>query len=543
MEQPGLYWLQAEYNANGCPLRDSINITQAPAVVFSLPADTVLCNNQTLLLNPAINNASYVWQNGSTQPQFTVTQPGQYWVKVTSINGCVRSDTINVSYVSAQQVHLGNDTSLCAGATLRLDAGVTNVQYLWNTGAVTQTIDVTQTGIYWVKVNNGNCNVTDSILVTFNLPPVVFLGKDTAVCANSTLTLNAGVVNASYLWQNGTTQSQFTVTQPGQYWLQVKLGGCTVADTINVTHHAVPAVNLGPDIQFCAGEKRVLKAPGGFVSYNWSTGSMADSITVNLPGNYWVVCNTAANCKVADTLRVLPLYSLPQINLGNDAGICTGGSKVLTPGNSFANYNWSNGSSAASITVTAPGVYWVTVTDALGCKNTDSITILPPFSLPVNFLPADTSICSYGNLLLKANSVFTDYLWSTGATTSFVNITQPGIYWLQVKDNNLCEGKDSIVVLRKECLKGLYVPTAFTPNVDGRNDKLKPYLFGTIQKFEFRIYNRYGQQIFYSTNTTDGWDGTVGAEKQNTGSFVWVCQYTLAGQAAVTERGMFTLIR
>jgi gliding motility-associated-like protein len=161
-----------------------------------------------------------------------------------------------------------------------------------------------------------------------------------------------------------------------------------------------------------------------------------------------------------------------------------------------------------------------------------------------NFLPADTAICTYETLKLQVTQNFAAYLWSNNSTGSSIAVTQPGSYWLQVTDSKNCVSRDSITVsLKQQCGKGLYVPTAFTPNGDGRNDQLRAFLLGSIQKFEFRIYNRYGQQVFFTNDVADGWDGKVGGEKQNTGSFVWTCKYQLAGEPEVNERGISTLLR
>jgi gliding motility-associated-like protein len=541
--QPGLYWLQAEYNSNGCPVRDSIVITQVPGVVFSLPADTTLCNNQSLLLNPGITNATYLWQNGTILPQFTVTQPGEYWAKVTSQNGCSYSDTINVAYVSAQQVNLGNDSSLCIGSSITLNAGVSNMQYQWSTGATSQIITVSQTGLYWVRVNNGSCVVTDTINLAFNTPPVVYLGKDTTICANKTLLLNPGIANAQYIWSSGSQASTYLVTQPGKYWVQIKSGGCTVSDTIDVAQYPVPAVNLGPDTRFCTGDSLLLMAPPGFLNYNWDNNSNASLTTVRQPGQYWVTCTTIEGCVTSDTMQVLSLYPLPKVSLGNDASICKGSSKLLSAGSGFTNYRWSTGATVPSIAVSVTGIYSVAVTDAFGCKGSDTLAIISMLPLPSAFLPADTFICSYGTIVLKTTTPYNNYFWNTGAITQALTITQPGSYWLEVSDNNLCTGRDSINVFTKDCMLGVYFPTAFTPNNDGKNDEFKPLVFGIVEKYSFRVFNRYGELVYFADVPGNGWNGKMRGMPQGYGGFTWICTYKLRNQPERTEKGSVLLIR
>jgi gliding motility-associated-like protein len=543
VKQGGLYWVEAEYNNNGCPARDSIRITEVPGVLFSLPDDTTLCNNQTLLLSPGVSNASYFWQNGTTQQQFTVSQPGTYWVKITSANGCAKSDTINVSYVNAQQVYLGNDTSLCNGNMLTLKADVNNVQYLWSNGAVSQSITVSQTGKYWVRAYNGFCTVSDTINVNFNAPPVVNLGKDTTICENKNLLLNPNISIAQFLWQNGSQLPVYNVTQPGTYWVMVKKDGCVVRDTININFYQVPVINLGPDTRFCSGDSLRLDAGIGFSSYNWNTGSAISYSVIHLPGQYHVTGITVDGCASKDTIQILPLYSLPVINLGPDGGVCIGTGRLLAAGNGFSSYKWNTGSTLPNITVTNTGNYWVKVQDQFGCKGTDTIIITSILPRPVNFLPADTAICAYETINIKSLLSFNEFLWNTGAFSSAITITKPGIYWLEVKDYNKCSGRDTIKILPRDCITGVYFPTAFTPNNDGKNDDFKPLVFGLVEKYNFTVFNRYGQVVFQSNLPGRGWDGKFGGMLQNCGTYTWVCYYQFQNLMPKTEKGTIVLIR
>ena len=125
--------------------------------------------------------------------------------------------------------------------------------------------------------------------------------------------------------------------------------------------------------------------------------------------------------------------------------------------------------------------------------------------MPSSFLPADSFICTNTPLLLHPHRLFSDYLWSTGSTDSVLKITTPGIYWLEGTDDNNCKGKASISITAKECLSGFHIPSAFTPNNDGKNDTFKPLLYGNLKNFDFTIYSRWGQIVFHSTDVKKGW--------------------------------------
>ena len=541
--QPGVYWVQAEYNHNGCPQRDSILLTQYPGLNFKLPADTTLCNDQTLLLNPGVTNAWYQWQDGSGDTSFTVEQPGTYWVRLTLPNGCFASDTVHVNYISAQQVYLGNDTSLCTGSTLKLTANTPGAQYYWSTGAVSPTLTINQTGNYWVRINNGSCTVTDSISVVFTTPPFLNLGADTTLCANDRLLLQPGITNANYTWQNGSANNSFVVTAAGKYYVQVKQNGCVVNDTITIGYYAVPPLTLGPDVQFCAGNTATLQAAGGFKSYLWSTGATSPSIQVSTAGNYFVAGSTADGCKAYDTVQVLTPHPRPVVQLNHNPSICVGESRLLDASGNFASWLWNDGSTATTKTIQGTGMHSVRVTDSKGCQGSDTVVITSILPLPAHFLPADTAICAYGSLDLAPVQTYSSYLWNTNATTARISIVQPGVYILQVTDRNNCKGKDSINVLQKECMTGLFVPSAFTPNNDGLNDYLQAFLFGDIKKFEFKLYNRFGETVFQTNTPYNKWNGKVNGLDQNAGVFVWTCHYKLGSEPEKLEKGTIVLMR
>ncbi len=92
-------------------------------------------------------------------------------------------------------------------------------------------------------------------------------------------------------------------------------------------------------------------------------------------------------------------------------------------------------------------------------------------------------------------------------------------------------------------MSGLYVPSAFTPNGDTRNDYLKAMLFGTIYSFEFNVYNRYGNLVFTSKNPLQGWNGMLKGIGQETGNYVWICRYRINNEPEKVEKGSSLLLR
>jgi gliding motility-associated-like protein len=107
----------------------------------------------------------------------------------------------------------------------------------------------------------------------------------------------------------------------------------------------------------------------------------------------------------------------------------------------------------------------------------------------------------------------------------------------------LAPGSDTILINAKDCINGFFVPTAFTPNGDGKNDAFRPLLFGRLVKYSFTIYNRWGQIIFKSSDIIKGWNGTYASTLQDNNVFAWSCTYQIEGQKLKTEKGTVVLIR
>ncbi|HEV7333261.1 MAG TPA: gliding motility-associated C-terminal domain-containing protein [Flavisolibacter sp.] len=531
-----------------------------------IASETILCSANELLLRirkntacgsvpawfyPESNVRQFTYINDSTvRVQFSGNWEGYFTAQ---INSCRQlKDSVYVRVLSTPALlDLGIDRPLCPGNTIRLNAGKGYASYRWQDNRTDSVYTVTKPGLYYLTATDiCGGEYKDSITITA-APPIPFdMGPDRTKCNGDTLHLSAPDGFLNYSWRNNYNISSTTgvsvVVNPlvdTAYYIKAeKTPGCFAYDTVRVKVFHSPPINLGGDVRFCAGDSVRFDAGTGFLSYWWSGGQTTRQIMAKAAGTYSVTGTTADGCKSTDTIRVLPVYPLPQVGLNQENSLCEGESKTLNPGN-FAAYQWSNGSTGPSFTVTATGTYAVTVTDGNGCKGSDTTHITTIHPLPQGFLPADTAICSYGSLVLKSTTDFTRYTWSNGAGAKAITITLPGQYWLEVTDNRGCRGRDTVVVNPKDCLSGFYVPSAFSPNGDGRNDLFRPLLFGNVKRYRFTVYNRWGQVIFQSTELQKGWNGKLAGVALETGVFVWTCTYQLEGEAPQTEKGTVTLIR
>jgi gliding motility-associated-like protein len=139
----------------------------------------------------------------------------------------------------APLVDLGNDTSLCAGETLLLDATSEGaVSYTWLDFFNEPTFLVEEAGTYWVDVTYGQCTFRDSITVSYE--PAISLGPDTLLCEGESLLLDAGHPNGAYLWNDGSTASTLEITEPGTYYVSIPSENCLISDTIEVAYTDCP---------------------------------------------------------------------------------------------------------------------------------------------------------------------------------------------------------------------------------------------------------------------------------------------------------------
>jgi gliding motility-associated-like protein len=446
-------------------------------------------------------------------------------------------------------LNLGKDTVLCEGSTITLHAGSSFSSYQWQNGSTDSVFTVKAPGLYHVQVAACGNLLSDSIVVGLQPKIPFYIGPDKTKCNADTVHLNAPAGFISYLWGpnyniNSSTSTSVIVNPLVDTMYHVKAQkspGCFVYDSVAIKVNTSPDIELGRDTSFCMGNSIILSAPSTFSAYQWNTGANSPQITVSTAGSYSIRAKTIEGCYSSDTI-VTSIYSLPAIKLDKNPEICYGASRLLDAG-PFNSYVWQNGSTSRTLAAASTGTYYVTVIDQHGCVNSDTTVIKTVVPLPDKFLLPETSLCTYETKTLKPSGTYQKYLWSNGATGSSINISRGGLYWLQVVDSKGCKGVDSTVVIAKECLEGVYVPTAFSPNNDGRNDEFRVLAFGKIQTFELTLYNRWGQVVFRSNDRLKGWDGKVAGHLQDSGAYIWSCQYQVENQPKQSKKGTVMLIR
>jgi gliding motility-associated-like protein len=513
---------QATAGQNGAALFN-LPVPTPPLPLAHLGNDTTICTGQNLTLQTDTTYASYLWSNGATTPTITVNTTGTYWVEVPIGCGTVDRDSIVVT-VGTASVNIGADQSICQGDSAQFNAGAGFASYVWSTGDTVSNIYTTTVGAYIITVTDAvGCVASDtaSLLNVYTLP-IVNLGPDTSLCGGS-IVLDAGPGFVNYLWQNGSSASTYNVTTTGTYWAVVTdANTCIGYDSVLVTINPVPAPNLGPDVSFCIGASATLN-PGVFAGYVWNNLAVTPTLQVTSTGTYYVTVTNAAGCTATDTLVVQNVYPLPAPNLGSDQTFCDGNSITLNPG-SFANYEWQNAATTSTFPVTTSGNYFVSVTDINGCENADTVSITV-FPLPVFSLGVDLDICPGDNLEIFPSGISgpVSYLWNDQSTDASLIIYDAGVFYLTVTDGNICDYTDTVHV-NIVCPPTIYVPNAFTPNLDEINPIFRAY--GTnVKEFQMDIYDRWGRLIYTINELNEGWDGTLNGNLAPIGQYVYKITY------------------
>ncbi|MFN0202723.1 MAG: CotH kinase family protein [Bacteroidia bacterium] len=425
---------------------DTITITVNAIPTFSFGTDKALCDVPSITLNPnlvSIPTVVYQWQDATSNPTYTITQSGQYWLFADN-NGCTHRDTINVVLGTTPSFDFGNPNQLfCDVPNILLNPNIPAnplTILTWQDGSGAPTYNVTTSGLYWLSATNQGCTHRDSVSYILSTTPVVNLGADSTYCSSNVNSVLLDATNAGnthiYTWQDGSANPTFLVTSSGLYYVHIDNQGCTASDSVAIVLGPPPAVELGATKQtLCPNEPLELNAEGSQLTYEWQDGSTYTTYFVKSAGLYYVTVTNAQGCQGMDSVEVeaSPLFS---VDLGPDRTICYGDSINLAPQlPAGANIQWV-GYSTRNLLITSPGVYTANVV-LEGCRVEDQI----------EFKSIDCQNCD------------------------------------------------------------LYVPSAFTPNGDNYNDGIYCVANCPIATFSWKIFDRWGTIVYETNDIAGVWGG------------------------------------
>ncbi|MEO8069353.1 MAG: T9SS type B sorting domain-containing protein [Flavobacteriales bacterium] len=420
------YWLQVT-NTNGCVNSDTLHVAFNANPVDNLQ-DVAQCSTQPVVLDAGNPGSTYAWSTNAVTQSITVNTSATYSVGVTTPQNCTSTFDAVVNFVQPPVVDIGNDTLLCVGQPLLLDAGNTGATFLWNTNANTQTIAPTTSGTYWVDVSNAACTTRDSIDVTFQALPTDNL-QDVTACITDVVTLDAGNAGCTYLWSTNAATQTILPTTSNTYSVTVtNAANCSATFSSVVTFVGYPVVNLGPDTVLCEGQVLVLDAGNVGANFTWSNGGAGQTIAVSTSNSYSVAVNNGY-CTSNDAINV-HFNPSPASMATHQFFICLDEAPHHQPidaGNPGSGFVWSTGDTNQVTLAGAYGWYFVTVTNNFDCSATDSAvvnefcpaTIYVPNTFTPNgdgvndlFMPVGKNIAE---LSMRVFDRYGNVLWETDA--------------------------------------------------------------------------------------------------------------------------------
>lgn len=450
------------------PMNNWTSQSQTSTTASICPGDSV-----TLFAN-AQGYVNYQWSPAtglsSTTGSSVIAFPAStttYTITGFDSGGCSQTKTVQVIVrpKPTPTVTPSNSVLTCAApnATLTATGGGT---YRWSNGSTTSSITTNIPGTYTVTVTGANtCTATAEATVTQSTSSVVATITplaDTLTCQRTNVTLTAGG-GATYLWSNGATSSTINVTTPGTYTVTATdLTGCAGSASVSIIQNITPPqVSVTPPgLLTCSNTSTSLRATGGG-TYQWSSGSVSDSITVSSPGTYSVIVTDPANgCTASASQVVNNNITPPPVSIAPPAQLtCTVTSINVVASSSTVNasFNWGGNNTGPSLTVTSPGAYSVTVTDpANGCTASASVNVTLNQNLITTFnnTPA---LCQGGSTgavdltITGGQSPYT-FQWSNQATTEDLSSVPAGNYSVTITDNGGCSTTASTSVSEPQAL-------------------------------------------------------------------------------------------
>jgi gliding motility-associated-like protein len=522
---------------------------------------------------------------------YTFTVPGTYTIRliVNKNQACADEDTAPI-YVYPGLIPDFNVTGICLGrptvfTDLTTSAFGTINSWKWDFGDLASITDVStqQNNTYTYPtqgIKNVRLVVTNTVgcrdtlikpVTIYDKPPVGLLFKDTLICNLDPLQLqatglgvfswtpNINIINANTATPTVTPQSTIT------YYVDMDYQGCLNRDSVRVRVVDHVTLQTMADTSICSNDPVLLRIESDGLRFTWTPASQLNSATVQNPlattpgtTTYEVTARIGSCLETGDIIVTVIPY--PLADAGADTTICYNTTAQLhgsTDGNSWV---WSPAATLSNPAILDPVArpfstiqYIFNVFDTRGCpkpgRDTVLVTVLAATHVSAG---RDTAVVIGESLQLNASGAGT-YVWSPANYLSSTTIPNPvgtfteasaGILY-KVVGSNAAGCSDSAFMIVRVFATGpsIFVPTAFTPNNDGRNDILRPIAVGMKEILYFRVFNRWGQMVFDTRTNGRGWDGRISGQLQPTNSFVWEVSAIDYRGATYFRKGVVTLIR
>ncbi|MGN6569568.1 MAG: gliding motility-associated C-terminal domain-containing protein [Flavipsychrobacter sp.] len=535
---------------------------------------------------------AYVLRIGDLDSAFESTRPR--WKAARDSSSHTSGDTALVCANSTVTVNVVNGT----GLKWKWDSPTGNT-VLDSAGITTRVeVDTDVTIVRAIGVSPSCANDTQLIYLKSYIPPQPILSNNGPLCLGETLQLHAVPTDTSaaiITWHgpNGFMSNDLNAIRPniqapdsGEYYVLDSIIGCPALKTTTTVHINQVVASIAPSRPAaCAGSPMDFTFDGVAnpgTTFKWTfdhgvqlSGDPGDTSV----GPYTIRWDSLSTRVVTLSLHyrqcssytaiTIPVISAPPVHFDMPKDICiydtvlVAASDYSLPNADSFEWNFGNG---GNFTVTAsglktghayawyntPGVKVVALTvDYTQCTQNPYYDTVTVHNLPnAAIVNMDKSICIGDTVIFSAvttNDLY-KYIWApsrdvVNKTANKVRILIPfaGNIYLTVRDQYDCHATDSVYINPNNCCQ-VVLPSAFSPNGDGRNDLFRPITIGHHKLKMFQIVNRYGQTVYLSNVESNGWDGKFGGVPQDIGTYFYYLSYDCNGKT-IEEKGDFTLVR
>lgn len=571
---PGVYTLVAT-TAQGCTDTAQVTLTTTAMPALGVDQTAVVCSNASLDLSSLFITTGFAvtWTQAGTpvSDPSAVNAAGTYQLVASNGPSCTDTALVIVNVLSAPALGPDVSATTCTGNTIDLTfsfvtAGLTTT---WTTGGaiVPDPATVSNNGVYTVIATDGS-GCTDTANVNVNFMPSPVLGPDVSVtqCDGTMVDLTALYVtgaNAADWTVNGVPVMDATsVSTSGNYTLTVtNASGCMATAIVTVSFDPAPA--LGPDRSLATCDGSTVDLTTAFstagLTTTWTLGGAAviDPTNVSVAGSYQLVATNGFGCSdiAVATFSVDPA---PELGVDLSFALCPWQTVDLTAvfpvGGMTATYTLNGVAVVDPSAVQEPGTYAVVVVDANGCTDEALATLENIECLCVaDFIQEYKCLEDPVSFTLLADSMVMSASWDfSGAATGSTDVdpvvrfdrAEEVLVTLQVTLScGVVNVEHPIRVPSCADSCSLWIPNAFTPNGDTRNETWAWKSECRAEEFSAQVYNRLGELIFASNDPDTWWDGTYRGVASPSGVYVYRVGYRLPYQEHKEVTGSVMLMR
>ena len=312
-----------------------------------------------------------------------------------------------------------------------------------------------------------------------------------------------------------------------------------------------------------------LQAPTGFAGYAWYTGNFSqqlgtgnlytvkepvigDSFAVVLLPNAYLGCQDTVYAKITAVADPIKLQVRDSVKGCSNQSVDLTKPDVTAGSSTGLQFDYFTDADASRYLtnpkeVLSSGVYYIKATNPSGCQQIKPVNVVIA-DMPV-FTASDPPVVSYPETInlthLPDNPQLSYTYWEneglTKRVTAPAEVAQSGTYYIKGSNAFNCAAVQAVNV---KIIPVVVAPNAFTPNGDGKNDRFIYKALGGLKEVQFfKIYNRWGREVFSTTASGNGWDGTVYGKPAESGTYVWILKAVDWLNKQHTAKGTVVLIR